>query len=499
MVASPIELMILGALKDHSMSAYDINKFLLSRGVSNWVKISEQSVYRVSLKLNQEGFTAIARDGSKTNSSSSKRVYTITTKGLSRFDELMREIAAEPPHVQFDFIAVIANLYQTDEATGHKLLTTLETNHRNVANWLRSSVAGMPFSEASETVTLCADTYDLIARWAKHFQDNFYTEHSDAFEDSRPATSFDTFDNPDDSDEDEAAYDDSEPMDSTNDSYENPMYPFANKEGQDDGVYAANLSNDRALKTTHQASQPSNETDDQPSTHGTDDNETRDNRNTVYIQGTPLTAGKPITNLDLRLRSLAGRVHTEPCDRFEVRFHHCRAKDFRIVNEDGTLRIVNTGTPWDTFSLFDTFNPARWNAHVEVVVPESAQLAEANFELHSAGLSASGLHGERLNLNLHSSSAKIERADTVAANLDIHSGSMKWNGTIHDAMNLTCHSGSARVTGLPEGFGYRTNLRGSSLRINGTTLIDEVAGRNTSRPGTPMLTLDLHSSSAVVE
>lgn len=66
--------MVLGALKDHPMSAYDINKFLAPRGTGNWVKVSEQSVYRITLRLCEHGFTRI---DSSESASASKRTYAI--------------------------------------------------------------------------------------------------------------------------------------------------------------------------------------------------------------------------------------------------------------------------------------------------------------------------------------------------------------------------------------------------------------------------------------
>ncbi|MCO6559060.1 MAG: PadR family transcriptional regulator [Bifidobacterium sp.] len=413
-----IELMTLGALKDHPMSAYDINKFLASRGVSNWVQVSEQSVYRIAIKLCNDGYTSIdTEDSANPKASSQKRVYSITSKGVQHFDELMNEIASAPPHITFDFVAMVANLYQTDETTGRRLLTTLETNHRSVAEWLRNSVADLPFSEASETVLLCADTYALIARRAHHFQENFYND----------SVSTDT-------------------------------------------------------------DEPNND----------NDNDTQ-NSPTVIVKNQRFTGSLPITKLDFHLHSMAGRITTQPSESgaFEIKFHHCKASDFQIANTAGTLHIANTGTPWNHMSLTDIFNPAQWNAYVEVIIPTSQPLAQTTAVIESAGFVIAGLDSRNFDLNLHSSSAKINDISVDAASLTTHGGSMKWYGTVHNILNMDSHSSSARISGLPRNFGYRAEIHSSSLTVGDQPII--ASRHSASRSGTPMVDLNLHSSSIALD
>ncbi|WEV64056.1 helix-turn-helix transcriptional regulator [Bifidobacterium sp. ESL0732] len=517
MALPSIELMTLGALKDHPMSAYDINKFLASRGVSNWVQVSEQSVYRIAIKLCDDGYTAIDTDDSA--ASSQKRVYSITPKGKRHFNDLMDEIASAPPHIAFDFVAMVANLYQTDEATGRRLLTTLETNHRSVSQWLRHSVDGMPFSEASETVLLCADTYALIARWAHHFQEHFYSdsasadsgEHADSDNgDANDTESANHLSNSTDfvivdsqqtrSDTTNSATSFRQEFSDTRSKVDHatstPNTPKSSDQEPNENATKTNAISNSSMafsQTPHQSQPKANADTNQDGTH---------NSPTVIVKNQRFTGSLPITKLDFHLHSMAGHITTRSntiaaADDFEIHFHHCHASDFQIANTAGTLHIANTGTPWDHLSLTEIFNPAQWNAYVEVIIPAGQSLSQSSIELHSCGLLVAGLGTDSLDLGLHSSSAKISGISTDLATVDLYSSSMKWEGIVRERMDLTCHSGSARISGLPQDFGYRANIHNGSFTVAGRPII---SGQSTLvRPGTPAVTLDLHSGSVAID
>ncbi|WEV74037.1 PadR family transcriptional regulator [Bifidobacterium sp. ESL0798] len=503
MALPSIELMTLGALKDHPMSAYDINKFLALRGVSNWVQVSEQSVYRIAIKLCDDGYTSIDTTDSAT--SSQKRIYSITPKGAQHFDELMDEIASAPPHITFDFVAMVTNLYQTDETTGRRLLTTLETNHRSVAEWMRSSVADLPFSEASETVLLCADTYALIARWAHHFQENFYhdSESADTSEpdDENDSTTENTNSQNDSTDfvivnSQQAQSQNDSTREETEISGENEPAKEPNKAT----TSSHKLNNDKSetnngsiASTTSEASANQASSQDRPYT-GASENTTQ-NSPTVIVKNQRFTGSLPITKLDFHLHSMAGQITTKPSNSgaFEIKFHHCKASDFQIANTAGTLHIANTGTPWDHMSLKDIFNPAQWNAYVEVIIPASQPLTQTSAVIESSGFVIAGLDSRNLDLNLHSSGVKIYDISVADAFLTTHSGSVKWNGTVRNSLNIESHSSGSRIIGLPRTFGYSAEIHSGSLTIDGQPI---TANKHfASPPGTPMVNVNLHSGS----
>ncbi len=103
-----IDLIILGILKKDSLSAYDIQKLVEYRQISQWVRISTPSIYKKVLQLEKKGYikSVLTKSGKKME----KAVYSLTTSGEKIFDELMLDISAKPIHIFLDFNAVIVNL-----------------------------------------------------------------------------------------------------------------------------------------------------------------------------------------------------------------------------------------------------------------------------------------------------------------------------------------------------------------------------------------------------
>ena len=51
-----IDLIVLGILKNESLSAYDIQKLVEYRNISKWVKISTPSIYKKVIQLEHKGY-----------------------------------------------------------------------------------------------------------------------------------------------------------------------------------------------------------------------------------------------------------------------------------------------------------------------------------------------------------------------------------------------------------------------------------------------------------
>lgn len=172
MATPSIDLMILGALKEAPMSAYDMDKLMEARALRKWVRVSTPSIYRNLIKLCESGFVegAVVREGSAPE----KTVYTITDSGRERFDELMRKVADAPARVDFDFTPVIANLYVTDEESGRKLLATIRERYREQAEKLAAYAPEVPRLEARANLELRAATYALAIDWLDRFERDFY-------------------------------------------------------------------------------------------------------------------------------------------------------------------------------------------------------------------------------------------------------------------------------------------------------------------------------------
>lgn len=103
-----IDLIVLGILKNESLSAYDIQKLVEYRNISKWVKISTPSIYKKVIQLEQKGL--VISNSVKEGKMPEKAVYSLTEAGKQEFERLMLNISAKPVHFFLDFNAVIVNL-----------------------------------------------------------------------------------------------------------------------------------------------------------------------------------------------------------------------------------------------------------------------------------------------------------------------------------------------------------------------------------------------------
>ena len=166
MASHSIEIMILGALIERPMSAYEMDKTMEDRNIRRWIRISSPSVYRNVIRLCDEGYAdgTVVKEGEMPE----KTVYTITDKGRARFADLMDEAAALPARVDFGFLPVLANIGLVDEDTG-----LIET-HRSTAEHVDGLIPSYERLEARATMELCADTYRLVADHLARFEQELY-------------------------------------------------------------------------------------------------------------------------------------------------------------------------------------------------------------------------------------------------------------------------------------------------------------------------------------
>jgi len=121
-----IDLIVLGMLKKEPMSAYDIQKLIEYRNISQWVKISTPSIYKKTIQLEEKGFIKanIVKEGKMPE----KAVYSLTDTGEREFERLMSEISAKPIHIFLDFNAVIVNLDSLPPETQKSCIENIEKN-----------------------------------------------------------------------------------------------------------------------------------------------------------------------------------------------------------------------------------------------------------------------------------------------------------------------------------------------------------------------------------
>lgn len=172
MASHSIETMILGALIERPMSAYEMDRTMEERNIRRWIRISSPSVYRNIIRLCEEGYAdgTIVKEGEMPE----KTVYTITDAGRERFAALMDEAAALPARVDFGFLPVLANISLVDEETGRALIDELIATHQATAERVDTLIPTYGRLEATATMELCADTYRLVANHLEQFKHDLY-------------------------------------------------------------------------------------------------------------------------------------------------------------------------------------------------------------------------------------------------------------------------------------------------------------------------------------
>lgn len=121
-----IDLIVLGIVKQKSLSAYDIQKNVEKHNISKWVKISTPSIYKKVLQLEEKGFIkgVLVREGKMAQ----KAVYSLTPDGEKEFERLMLEISNMPIHIFLDLNAVFMNLNTLSAEQQHTCISNIEQN-----------------------------------------------------------------------------------------------------------------------------------------------------------------------------------------------------------------------------------------------------------------------------------------------------------------------------------------------------------------------------------
>lgn len=121
-----IDLIVLGIVKKEPQSAYDIQKLVEYRYISQWVKISTPSIYKKVIQLEEKGYIekTVVKEGKKPE----KAVYSLTDAGEQQFESLMMDIASQPINIFMDFNAVIVNLDSLSPENRRSCLKNIEEN-----------------------------------------------------------------------------------------------------------------------------------------------------------------------------------------------------------------------------------------------------------------------------------------------------------------------------------------------------------------------------------
>ena len=120
---SNIDLVLLGLIKQKSQSAYDIKKNIEYRDIPRWVKISEQSIYKKVLQLEEYIVSHKEKEGNMPD----KAIYTITNKGNDYFNKLMNDISNSDVSLYLDFNVIITNLDLVDDEQKQILVSNIKS------------------------------------------------------------------------------------------------------------------------------------------------------------------------------------------------------------------------------------------------------------------------------------------------------------------------------------------------------------------------------------
>lgn len=171
-----IDLIVLGILKKESLSAYDIQKLIDYRNISQWVKVSTPTIYKKMLQLEKQGY--VKSTLKKNGKMPEKAVYSLTKKGQTEFEKLMLGIAARPINIFLDFNAVILNLDSLSPTDQKACIGIIEANVNKMKLKLEEDISDSKVSkEIPETAKAVMQQQMLlteaIEKWIASVKNGF--------------------------------------------------------------------------------------------------------------------------------------------------------------------------------------------------------------------------------------------------------------------------------------------------------------------------------------
>ena len=157
MATKAIEAMVLGALFEGPLSAYEMDQLLERRGVRQWARISRASVYRTLLGMADRGL--VAGEARRDSAGPEKVSYRLTEEGVARFDEAM---------------AVVANLGAVEEEAGRWMLEVLAEGCERRAEAVEGAAASAESIEAREALGLYGRVFRLTSSWLRRLRRTYY-------------------------------------------------------------------------------------------------------------------------------------------------------------------------------------------------------------------------------------------------------------------------------------------------------------------------------------
>jgi DNA-binding PadR family transcriptional regulator len=171
---STIDLMLLGALMEKPMNAYEMKKNMEFRNIKSWVKISSPSIYKNLVALKKKGYLEgeTVREGEMPE----KTIYSINEKGKSYFFSLMQRYSRDPGTIYIDFMAFVANLHIVEPLKGIELIKELQTSLSEKIGYIRSNIESrkefIPY-HAISILELYNKMYSLFYDWSEELLNEY--------------------------------------------------------------------------------------------------------------------------------------------------------------------------------------------------------------------------------------------------------------------------------------------------------------------------------------
>ena len=163
---STVDLMLLGALMEKPMNAYEMKRIMAFRNINSWVKISSPSIYKNLVLLKKRGYldSEIVKEGEMPE----KTIYSVNDKGRNYFMHMMKKYSEEPAMVYIDFVAFVSNLYHVEPNIGIEMIGSLRNKLAEERAYIQQNIKEkkefVPF-HALSILELYDQMYSLFSDW----------------------------------------------------------------------------------------------------------------------------------------------------------------------------------------------------------------------------------------------------------------------------------------------------------------------------------------------
>jgi DNA-binding PadR family transcriptional regulator len=146
----PIDILILGLTSEKPRHGYDITREIVTRGIRNWIRVSDVAVYKALARLEREG--SLVSITQREGKSPERSVYELTGAGRERLaDLLFDQLSTSEPirneyFLPFEFVEVIDH---------NELALALERRIESVQRILEGRRARLQLIDGVEGELIC--------------------------------------------------------------------------------------------------------------------------------------------------------------------------------------------------------------------------------------------------------------------------------------------------------------------------------------------------------